>query len=89
MRERCDGRTAGASVASMVIVDQPEDVAERIELGVEVRVVETQPTVHDQTWQSRADFDVEEIRTVYLYVLLARMISYTSSPSGGLCGMLE
>ena len=51
--QRVHAGAAGAPVAAVVVVDELEPVGQRVECRPQVRVVETQPAVHDQAGRSR------------------------------------
>ena len=63
-RERRERRPARATVAAVVVVDEAERVAERIEPLAELRVVDAEPAVHDEQRRATADFQVEELSSV-------------------------
>ena len=65
--QRVQAGAAGAPVAAVVVVDELEPVGQRVECRPQVRVVETQPAVHDQAGRPAAGDLVVQRRVVDRY----------------------
>jgi hypothetical protein len=66
VRQTVDARPPGATVVAVIVVDEVQDVSERVEPAAQVCVVHAQTAVHDQAGRAGARFDVEQLGAVQI-----------------------
>lgn len=64
IRHRLQRWATRVAVAAMIVIDQPENISERVEPRVQATVVASQTAMHYQTGPAATDVQIEDLRAI-------------------------